>query len=118
MDTNPIFSALKLVLTTFIRYAIVAVCAWLVKKGIFDQGTSAALQDPIVIASIVGALLATATGIYLRLKSRFKTNTALKMPANSTPDDLNAVVKDATLGQVLSTAAPSKAQINSAPKNV
>lgn len=117
MNTNPITDAIKLILTTFIRYALVAVCAWLVKKGVMEQGVVDTLLNPTTIAAVAGAALVTLTGIYIRLKSRYKTNTALKMPSGSTPTELDQVVKQASVGEIITTAAPPQAVINSAAMN-
>jgi hypothetical protein len=109
---------IKLVLTTFVRYAVVAVSAWLVKEGIMEQGEADALKDPTTLAILVAGLLAVATGVYLRLKSRFRTNTALKMPAGATKKELDAVVSDSSVAQILSTAAPPSHQIKAATNRV
>jgi len=101
-------TVLKLILTTFVRYAIVAVAAWMVKHNIMTEGEAAALQDPMTIAAFAAAIIVTATGIYLRLRSKFKTNVALTLRPGATNDDVNFAVKNATLGQILSTQPNKK----------
>lgn len=115
MDTLIKDKALMLI-GTFIRYGLMAMTGWLIQHKIITEGEGTALTDPTVIAAIATALGTLAIGIYLRFRSRYKTNVALKMPASATHDDLKNVVANSSVGQIMSTKVPSNIAAKMQPK--
>ena len=94
---------IKLALTVFARYAILAVCTWLVKHKVMTEDETKTFTDPVVIGSIVVGLGVIAAGMYSRLRSRFVTNAALQLPPSATRADANEVARDASVADVIST---------------
>jgi hypothetical protein len=83
----------KQILGTFVRWALTAVSAWLISKGIISQEQSDAWMTELVIG-IVGATVPLLWALWNRVSHRVGFLTALQLPAGSTPQDVQEVTKD------------------------
>lgn len=116
MEQNGIGTVMGLILTTLVRYAVVAVTAWLVQHKIMTEGDAQAFHDPTTIAAIVAAVVTMGFGIYMKLRTHWKVATALKMPQGATPYDLSTVTNQTGFGKIISTTPPTNVEITTAIK--
>lgn len=91
------------VLQTILRWAITSILSYLLAKKVITEELAQQINVGAIVAWAIPLLLPLIWGIYSHLKSHFKLNAALSLPAGSTKADVQAVVSDSSTADIIST---------------
>lgn len=72
---------IKSIVIELVRYVLIAIFGVLIAKGVVTEG-----QLTKAVTIVAGALIVTATMIWRKIKTKYRLDAAIQLPANVSPE--------------------------------
>lgn len=91
------------ILGAVLRWALTSLLAFLLAHKIITEEQAAQVNVSAIIGWTLPLLVPLAWSIYQKLRAHFKLNAALALPRGSTHDEVQAVVRESSTSDIIST---------------
>lgn len=81
---------LKSIVTGIVRWAITALCGWLIALGVFHEGQFTDAQITLLVGGVTGLLITLGLAVWRKIDTKYKILAALHLPSYATPEEVKA----------------------------